>query len=283
MIKEQSQTELPGISGNYIKSDIVIFGIPFDGTVSNKPGARFGPEAIRHEMNNLETYSPYQGKDLLDYNICDLGNLSLPIGNTHKTLEIIENEVNDILKDDKKIIVLGGEHLVTFPIIKAYTNKFPDIHVLHFDAHTDLRENYFEEKLSHATVMRRVYGQLKKNQLWQFGIRSGTKEEFDFADTHTNIYKFNLNGIKDAIKTIKSKPVYISIDLDVLDPSIFPGTGTPEAGGIDFNELLDGLLLLANLNVVGGDLVELSPHYDNSGVSTAVACKILRELLLVII
>ena len=176
--------------------------------------------------------------------------------------------------------MLGGEHLVTLGTVRAVAEQYPDLHVIHFDAHTDLRTDYLGEQLSHSTVMKQVWNLIGDGRLHQFGIRSGEKYEFEFAQQHTDLHKFDLNGFEQTVAALKGKPVYFSLDLDVLDPSIFCGTGTPEAGGITFKELLDAVLQLHRLNIVGCDINELSPHYDQSGASTAVACKITREILL---
>ena len=270
-----------GIFTSYAESDVVIFGVPYDGTASYRPGTRFGPSAIRQEIDGIETYSPYLDRDLSDYKICDLGDMPMHFGGTEKALEKVRQEVRSILNDAKKTVVIGGEHLVSLPLIEAYIEKYPNLHVIQFDAHADLRNEFVNEKLSHATVMRRIFEKLN-GELWQFGIRSGTRDEFAFADEHTHINRFNLNGIKEATYKIGSAPVYVTLDIDVLDPSIMPGTGTPEAGGISFVELMEGIKALSGLNIVGADIMELSPHYDQSGVSTSVACKTLRELLLVL-
>ncbi len=270
-----------GIFSSYAESDVVIFGVPYDGTTSYRPGTRFGPSAIRQEIDGIETYSPYLDRDLSDYKICDLGDMPMHFGGTEKALEKVRHEVRSILDDEKKTVVIGGEHLISLPLIETYIEKYPNLHVIQFDAHADLRNEFVNEKLSHATVMRRVFEKLN-GELWQFGIRSGTRDEFAFADENTHINRFNLNGVKEATYKIGSAPVYVTLDLDVLDPSIMPGTGTPEAGGISFVELMEGIKALSGLNIVGADIMELSPHYDQSGVSTSVACKTLRELLLVL-
>ena len=270
-----------GIFSSYAESDVVIFGVPYDGTASYRPGTRFGPSAIRQEIDGIETYSPYLDRDLSDYKICDLGDMPMHFGCTEKALEKVRHEIRSILGDEKKTVVIGGEHLISFPLIEEYIKKYPNLHVIQFDAHADLRDEFINEKLSHATVMRRIFEKLN-GELWQFGIRSGTRDEFAFADENTNINRFNLNGIKEATYKIGSAPVYVTLDIDVLDPSIMPGTGTPEAGGINFVELMEGIKALSGLNIVGADIMELSPHYDQSGVSTSVACKTLRELLLVV-
>ncbi|WP_294349053.1 agmatinase [uncultured Clostridium sp.] len=272
-----------GCESNYEESKIVLFGAPFDGTTSYRPGTRFGSKAIRSESFGIETYSPYQDKDLEEYKIFDMGDLELCFGNTERVLKDIETQADTIFNDEKIPAMIGGEHLVTLGTVRAAVKKYPDLNIIHFDAHTDLREEYLGEKLSHATVMRRVYDIVGDNKIHQFGIRSGERKEFYWAKKHTNLNKFNFNGLEETIKSLEGKPVYFSIDLDVLDPSEFCGTGTPEAGGVSFIELLQAIIKVGKLNVVGFDIVELSPIYDQSGASTAIACKILRELLLSVI
>lgn len=280
MINKKRAGSLVGIHSEYEDAPLVICGVPYDGTCSNRPGTRFGPDELRKEINNLETYSPYQNKDMEDYRFCDVGNMNLPMGNSEHVMEVIFEDARQLLEDDKKILSIGGEHLVTYPVVQAYLDKYPDLNIIHLDAHTDLRDLYFGEVLSHATVMKLIYNELKGGRMFQFGIRSGTKAEFDFGRKHTNL-KFNsLRGMKDLEDKLGNAPVYLSIDLDVLDPSVFPGTGTPEPGGVTFDELLDGLYSIADLNIVGADIVELSPHYDASGVSNIVAAKVLREVAL---
>jgi len=265
---------------SYEEADIVLFGAPFDGTTSFRPGTRFGPSAIRNESFGIETYSPYCDKDLVDYSIYDYGDLELPFGNTEKTLDIIQTFTETLLTDGKIPVMLGGEHLITLGTMRALAVRYPDLHVIHLDAHTDLREEYLGEPLSHSTVMRRTWELLGDGRIHQFGIRSGERHEFLFAQEHTDLHKFNLCGFIKVLDELKDKPVYLSLDLDVLDPALFCGTGTPEAGGVGFQELLNAMLRLHKLQVVGCDINELSPHYDPSGASTAVACKITREILL---
>jgi agmatinase len=270
-----------GCESNFEDSTAVVFGVPFDGTTSFKPGARFAPSAMREDSWGLESYSPYLDKDLEDLNIFDYGDLELPFGDKKKALRMIQEHVNEIIKANKIPIMIGGEHLVSLAPIKVLGKKYDNLQVIHFDAHTDLREDYLGEALSHATVMRRIYDQLGDGKINQFCIRSGLKEEFEWAKDHTHLEKFTYNTLESCVKRLKTKPVYITVDLDVFDPSVFPGTGTPEPGGIDFHQMLEIIGILKNLeNVVGIDVVELSPKFDVSGVSTAVACKTLRELIL---
>ena len=259
----------------------VIFGAPFDGTTSFRPGTRFGPGAIRAESDGIETYSPYQNKDLEDIAVFDSGDLLLPFGNTEAVLEEICARTAEILEAGKMPVMLGGEHLVTLGAVRAMVQKYPELHIIHFDAHTDLRDDYLGERLSHATVIRRCHDLLGDGRIHQFGIRSGERAEWDFAFAHTDFHPFNVKDVLDVVLALGSDvPVYVTLDLDVLDPSLFCGTGTPEAGGVFFQDLEEARLALEALNVVGFDMNELSPHYDASGVSTAVACKVLREMLL---
>ena len=271
-----------GCDNEYDESQIVIFGAPFDGTTSYRPGTRFAAAAMRNESIGIETYSPYQDKDLEDYNLFDGGDLELSFGNTAKVVSKIKEYTAGILKDNKIPAMIGGEHLVTLGAVQAAAEKYNDLHIIHFDAHADLRDEYLGEKLSHATVLRRVWDIVGDNKIFQFGIRSGERAEFEFAKNHTYMHKFDMKTLDEIITKLKNKPVYITIDLDVLDSSVFPGTGTPEAGGITFKELINAIMLFQNLeNIVAFDINELSPMLDASGASTACACKVLREMLLV--
>lgn len=278
MLNTYTMQTFIGFDASFEESNVVLFGAPFDGTTSFRPGTRFAPTAIRPDSYGLETYSPYLDLDLEDYSLSDVGDIDLPFGNTQKALGLIEETTCTILSQNKKPLMVGGEHLVSLPVIKALYAKYPDLCILHFDAHTDLRQDYLGETLSHASVIRRAWELLGDHRIYQFGIRSGLKAEFEWAKSHTILQRFNTNGLKEAIDALKGKPVYLTIDLDVLDPSVFPGTGTPEPGGITMKELLDALTALKVLPLVGADVVELSPHYDHSGISTAAACKVIREV-----
>ena len=269
-----------GLEASFDEAECVIFGAPMDSTTSYRPGTRFASSSMRQESFGLETYSPYQDKDLEDIKVFDGGDLELPFVNPRKALDIIKVTTKTIIKANKLPCMIGGEHLVTLGAFEAVFEKYPEIRVIHFDAHTDLRDEYLGEKLSHASVIRRIYDLIGDNKIYQFGIRSGEREEFYFAREHTNLNKFNFTGLSKAIAACRGYPVYFTIDLDVLDPSVFPGTGTPEAGGVTFMELLEAMIVVSELNVVAMDINELSPVYDQSGGSTAVACKVLRELLL---
>ena len=266
----------------YEEASIALFGAPFDSTTSFRPGARFGSAAIRHESFGLETYSPYQDKDLTDKKVFDCGDLELCFGSSEAALKDIEELTRKIVNDGKLPIMIGGEHLVTYGAVKAVFEKYPDLQIIHFDAHADLRDDYLGAKLSHACVMRRCFDLVGDNKIHQFCIRSGDREEFRFADEHTDMHKFSFDGLPELVSELESNktPVYLTIDLDCLDPSVFCGTGTPEAGGVSFTELLSAILKVSRTNIVGADINELAPMLDSSGASTATACKVLRELIL---
>ena len=271
-----------GCDSSYEGADIVLFGAPFDSTTSFRPGARFGPAAMRHESFGLETYSPYQDKDLTDCAVFDSGDLELCFGSPEAALADIQSRAETILSDGKLPLLLGGEHLVTLGSVRAVCQRHLDLHIIHFDAHADLREDYLGAKLSHACVIRRCHDLLGDGRIHQFCIRSGDREEFRFAQAHTELHPFNFDGLKALTEALAGSgaPVYLTIDLDCLDPAAFPGTGTPEAGGITFPQLLEAIRLVCRTNVVAADVNELAPMLDHSGASTAVACKVLRELLL---
>lgn len=271
-----------GCDSGYEESGIVMFGAPFDSTTSFRPGARFGSSAIRHESFGIETYSPYQDKDLLDRKVFDCGDLELSFGLPEDALNDIEEHTGKILNDGKLPLMIGGEHLVTYGAVKAVFKKYPDLEIIHFDAHADLRDDYLGAKLSHACVIRRCFELVGKGRIHQFCIRSGERDEFLFARENTDMHKFGFDGLSEVCEELKKNntPVYFTLDLDCLDPSVFCGTGTPEAGGVNFTELLGAILEVSKTNIVGADINELAPMLDISGASTAVACKILREIIL---
>lgn len=271
-----------GCDASFEEADIVLFGAPFDSTTSFRPGARFGSAALRHESFGLETYSPYQDKDLTETKIFDSGDLELCFGSSEQALKDIEERASFILNHGKLPVLMGGEHLVTLGAVRAAVKKWDNLHIIHFDAHADLRQDYLGATLSHACVIRRCHDLLGDGRIHQFCIRSGDREEFRFAKKHTDMHKFDFTGLLNLVEELREKqvPVYFTIDLDCLDPSAFPGTGTPEAGGVSFKELLEAILLVSHTKVVAADVNELAPMLDASGVSTAVAGKVLRELLL---
>ena len=272
-----------GAAENEQEAKVVLYGAPYDSTTSFRPGTRFGPAAIRSESFGIETYSPLQDRDLEDFPFFDSGDLELPFGAPDRALEMIEARAEEILSAGKIPFLLGGEHLVTLGAVRAVVKRHPDLHVIHFDAHADLREDYLGVRLSHACVMRRCHDLLGDGRIFQFGIRSGTREEFAFMrDGHVVTEPFLDATLSQVVESIPpDAPVYLTVDMDVLDPSVFPGTGTPEAGGFDYRRLVgDVVRICGQLNVVGIDNVELAPSLDPTGRSTALACTFLRECLL---
>ena len=277
----------PFISKNWMASDEtpnnsewIMIGVPFDGTCSFRPGTRFAPEQIRVASRGIETYSPYFNKDLDDISFYDAGELDLPFGNTQRVLDMVYDVTREVLVAGKKYFGIGGEHLVSYPAIKAYYEKYPDLYVVHFDAHTDLRDEYLGEALSHSTVIKKVADLIGFDNLSQVGIRSGESYEFELMKKHNTLVK-SAEDFRDILSGIKGRPVFITLDLDVLDPSVLPGTVTPEVGGFSFSELMSYFKVLADSNIVGMDMLELSPFLDTSANSTVAAAKVAREMLCV--
>lgn len=266
---------------SYEASDAVILGIPMDYTVSFRPGTRMGALSIRNVSVGIEEYSVYLDRDLGDYAYCDLGDLALPFGNVNRSLDLIEKASRQVLEDGKFPIFIGGEHLVTYPLIKPFVEKYPDLRVVHFDAHADLRTDYYGENNSHATVMHKVAEMLGPKRVYQFGIRSGTREEFLYARENTYlVLEEVLEPLKAVLDELKGKPVYVTLDIDVVDPAFAPGTGTQEAGGCTSREIIKAIHALQDLNVVGFDLVEVSPATDSSERTALLAAKLVREAIL---
>ncbi|MDR1209579.1 MAG: agmatinase [Clostridiales bacterium] len=276
-----------GCDKTYAGADIILFGAPFDGTASFRPGARFAPAVLRRESWGLETFSPYQDRGMSQARAHDAGDLDLPFGSPARAVGMVRDAVSRIAADGKRPFMIGGEHLLTLGAVQALADIYPDLRLLHFDAHADLRDEYLGEKLSHATVMRRIWEILGDGRIFQFGIRSGKRSEFEFADAHTDLRKFDLIGVNEVCASLAPYPVYVTIDLDVLDPSVFPGTGTPEPGGVSVDNLIFSRFGLRKLGkgapragVVGIDAMELSPPYDFSGISAAAAGKVVREMVI---
>lgn len=270
-------------SENYEQAHKVIFGMPMDFTVSFRPGSRFGPGRVREASVGLEEYSPYLDKDLTDLTYYDAGDLMLPFGNAARSLEIIADFTRQLIADKKFPLGIGGEHLVSWPIIREMFAAYPDLVVIHIDAHADLRDQYEGETLSHATPIRKAAELMGGDRIYQFGIRSGSREEFAFAREHINFYPFSVyEPLQQVLPSLAGKPAYVTIDIDVLDPAYAPGTGTAEAGGIDSRELLAAVHALArsDVRIVGADVVEVAPVYDPSEMTAIVAAKLIREMLL---
>jgi agmatinase len=265
-------------------ADVIIYGMPMDWTVSFRPGSRFGPNRIREASLGLEEYSPYMDKHLEDVHYFDAGDIPLPFGNPQRSLDMIQEYVQKILDQDKFPLGLGGEHLVTWPVLQAVYQKYPDMALIHIDAHADLREEYEGEPLSHSTPVRKACKLMGPENVYSFGIRSGMREEFQYAkESGMYMAKFDVaEPLKEILPSLAGRPVYVTIDIDVLDPAFAPGTGTAEAGGISSRELLEAIQHIAksDVNVIGADLVEVAPVYDPTEKTPIAASKFIREILL---
>lgn len=270
-----------GSTDSLEEADRVLIGLPMDFTTSFRPGTRLAPYRVREVSEGVEEYSIYQDRSLEEISFYDAGDVAIPFGNVQQSLNRMEATARELLGMHKKIFSIGGEHLVTLPIIKAYTDYYKDLVVIQMDAHADLREDYLGEELSHATVMRHVLELVGEKNLYQLGIRSGTREEMQYARSFSNLYLDEFLSAVDEVKAgVGSRPVYISLDIDVLDPAFAPGTGTPEAGGVTSRELIKMLVELGQLNVVGFDVVEISPPHDIGDNTSILGAKIIREALL---
>lgn len=259
----------------------LIIGVPMDTTTSFRPGTRLAPYRVREVSEGIEEYSIYQDRSLEEIEFGDAGDIILPFGNVTGSLERI-NQIASILVDQgKQLYSIGGEHLVSLPLIKAYHKHYPELVVIQMDAHADLREGYLGDALSHASVMRHVVEELGDKRLFQLGIRSGTRDELLYAREKTHLYldRF-LDALEEVKKLVDARPVYLSLDIDVLDPAFAPGTGTPEAGGVSSRDLLFALRELAKLHIVGFDMVEISPPYEQGDNTSILGAKIMREALL---
>ncbi|GAB7388909.1 agmatinase [Bacillaceae bacterium] len=265
---------------DYDKARVVMLGAPMDYTVSFKSGSRFGPQGIRNASYGLEDYSPYLDRHLSRVPFYDKGDIVMPIGNVEKSMEIIYEETRRILQDHKIPLILGGEHLISYPIVQAMVEKYPDLVVIQFDAHTDLRDTFFGEKHSHATVIRRVVEILGAKKVYQYGIRSGEQHEFRYAEENTYMRRYEvLQGLKEDLAQLRGRPIYLTFDIDCIDPAFCPGTGTPEPCGITTTEALQAIHLLKDMQIVGMDLVEVSPPMDASGGTEITAAKLIREAM----
>src|SRR5690554_2129311 len=263
----------------YQKADIVMFGADFDGTVSYRPGTRFGPSEIRKASYGLETYSMALKLDLEHLKVFDAADLECVMGNVNAAHQQIYEFTKKVVNDGKVPLMIGGEHSCTYPAYHAVQEVFDDVMMIQCDAHADMRENYMNVKASHASVMYRLFEQ-EKNNLKQIGIRSATKQEHDMMIKHDTLLDDDSSTLQTFIESLKDRPLYVSVDLDVLDPCVLPGTGTPEPNGFSFNHLMECLTILFKGNVVGMDVMECAPDYDSSKVSSVVGAKVVREVLL---
>lgn len=275
-------TRFMASTDSYDDASVVMVGVPMDFTCSFRPGTRFGPQKIREVSIGIEEYSIYMDRDLTQCSFFDSGDLDLPFGNVDKSLELIGESAEEILCDNKFPLFIGGEHLISVPVIKKVYDKYgSDLIVVQFDAHADLREGYLGCPNSHASAVRRLVDFMPGKNIYQFGIRSGTRDEFEYAKKYTNMYTIDVfEPLSCVIDTIKDKHIYITLDIDVVDPAYVNGTGTPEPGGISSRELLESIHLFKGTNIVGFDIVEVSPPYDQSDRTALLAAKIIRDVIM---
>ncbi len=264
--------------------NIGIYGVPYDGTTSFRPGTRFGPDSIRSVSSGLETFCPQLNLDLETLNFVDFGLLDIPYGAPQPVIERVTKVTNQLLANNIKPLMLGGEHSITIGAIHAIATKYPEIIIIQLDAHADLRNEWMQSKYNHACVIRRCLDIIPSNQILQVGIRSGTKNEFEDLQNNNRLIK-SLPGkdnhkLRNALKPHKGKPIYLTIDLDWFDPAILPGTGTPEPGGFSWNDFANIIQIIKDYNIIGGDIVELSPQLDTSGISSILAAKVTRSLIM---
>lgn len=271
-----------GASTEGARGNVILFGVPFDGTASYRAGTRFGPGAIRAASHSLETFSPFIDRDLDLIDYADLGDIEVPPGSASRTVDIVMEKVRDIYGMGAEPLMLGGEHTISLGAIRAAHEFYPNLAVLQLDAHTDLRDEYLGEKISHATVIKRVMDFIPSQRIHRFGVRAGTREEMVGAGLEIPLgIEGGMRDVEKAITHIgEDVPLYVTIDLDVFDPSLVPGIGNPEPLGITYREFIQIARMLALKNVVGVDVVELAPHFDQTGVSAVVAASVVREMLL---
>jgi agmatinase len=266
-------------SADHAALDAVILGVPYDRTQSHRRGAALASRAIREVSDSIETYSPALDRDLEDLRLGDLGDLPVRNMEPSEMVAAVERAVAS-LDAGTLAVLLGGDHTVTVGAIQALAARHADLAVVQFDAHADLRDEYGGSRWSHACTMRRVWEILGDNRIVQLGVRSGTREEFAFARQHCRCSLSALAMPETVQHDLHDRPVYLSVDIDVLDPAYAPGAGNPEPGGPSFTELIEALRLLNGLRVVMADVVEVSPPHDPSGVTAIAAAKLVRELVL---
>ena len=268
------------------QSRVSLLGVPYDGTCCFRPGARFGPSAVREDSYGIETYCPQLNLDLEDINFADIGSLDVPLGDAKLTLDYIRDATNILLKNNLKPLIIGGEHSITSAVIKSIITNYPELIMIQLDAHADLRDEWLGSKFSHACTMKRCLDILPSKKIFQIGIRSGTKSEFLEMNNSQRLIQHtlgeNAKSLEEALKSFKGRPIYLTFDLDWFDPSVMPGTGTPEPGGYFWGDFAAIINVIKSHNLIGADVVELSPKLDNTGISSILAAKVIRSLIMLL-
>ena len=265
---------------------VSLLGVPYDGTCCYRPGARFGPAAVREDSYGIETYCPQLNLDLENIKFADVGSLDVPFGNAKLTIDYVEDATAVLLNNNLKPLIIGGEHSITSGIIKSVIKNYPELLIIQLDAHADLRDEWLGSKFSHACTMKRCLEVLPSKKIFQVGIRSGTKSEFLEMNKTKRLIQHTLGEnakyLEEALKSFKGAPIYLTFDLDWFDPSIMPGTGTPEPGGYFWGDFAAVVDVIKSHNLIGADVVELSPKFDNSGISSILAAKVIRSLIMLL-
>ena len=272
----------PLIANPNTEADVstILYGVPFDSTHSYRPGTRFGPDAIRESFNNIEIFMPQFSVDLEEINIEDLGNVKHTVV-PKEMIDMVSKVTGELLKKEKPLIILGGEHLIT---LGSYPSFPKETGFIVFDAHYDLRDQYADTKLSHAAYLRRIIEKQGSEKIIHVGARAYVKEELTFKEENKikTISDWDVRSgnapklIKDAVSVFDN--LYVSIDLDVLDPAFAPGVGNPEAVGITSRELYEMICSLEGHKIVGSDIVELCPTFDN-GATAAIGARLMSSII----
>jgi len=275
-----------GAKRNIDNCTVSLLGVPYDGTSCFRPGSRFGPSAVREDSYGIETYCPQLNLDLEDIHFADVGSLDVPIGDAKLIINYVRDATDILLKNNLKPLIIGGEHSITIGIIKSIITKQPELIMIQLDAHADLRDEWLGSKFSHACSMKRCLEILPSQKIFQIGIRSGTKLEFIEMRNNKSLIPYTLGDnakyLAEALKDFHGRPIYLTFDLDWFDPSIMPGTGTPEPGGYLWRDFAAIVEVLKSHNLIGADVVELSPKLDNSGISSILAAKVIRSLIMLL-
>jgi agmatinase len=257
-----------------------LFGVPYDGTTSFRPGTRFGPAAIREVSSGLETYCPQLDADLEEVAFADLGAVDIPFGAPEPVVAAVKQATEAVLDLGLKPLMLGGEHSISSGAVAAVAERHPDLVLVQLDAHADLRHEWLGAHHSHACAMRRCLEVLPSGKLLQIAIRSGTREEF--VELRREQRLVAIEQMAEALKPLRGSPLYLTVDLDWFDPAVMPGTGTPEPGGFLWSHFAALVQELGHHKLVGADVVELSPQLDPTGVSNVLAAKVVRSLILLL-
>jgi agmatinase len=263
------------------RGEAAIIGVPFDGTKSNRPGTRFGPEAIRKGSLSLEVYGPYLDRDLDNLDYVDLGDLEVSHGSVEKMTEQVSESVENVLKLNMQPILLGGEHTITIGAVKAMIKKYPDLVILQLDAHTDFCTQHEGESSYYLEALKRIIHEIPPDRFYRLGVRSGSREEFLKSGIKLPLaFNGEIRDVGHVLNSIpKNAPIYVTLDMDVFDPSVVPGVSHPVPMGLTYREFVQLLRGLVWRKLVGFDVVELAPEYDQTGISAVMAASAVRDLM----